>query len=60
MKYKEALEELDKIMAEINADQTDIDQLADKLKRATELIQLCKEKLRSTEDQIKGIFEKEA
>jgi len=57
MTYKEAVEELEKIMAEINDDKADIDQLAVKLKRATELIKSCKEKLRTTEEQIKDLFD---
>ena len=57
MTYKEAVEELEKIMAEINDDKADIDQLAVKLKRATELIKSCKEKLRTTEGQIKDLFD---
>ncbi|WP_235295789.1 exodeoxyribonuclease VII small subunit [Portibacter marinus] len=57
MTYKEAVLELDQIMADVNTDTTDIDQLATKLKRATELIEFCKEKLRNTETQIQGIFQ---
>lgn len=57
MTYREAIEELESIMADIKSDQPDIDQLAKKLSRATELIKFCKTRLKSTEGEIKGIFD---
>jgi len=57
MEYKEAMQELEEILADINQNQTDIDQLAKKVARASELIKICKAKLKTTEDQIQGIFE---
>ncbi len=59
MKYKEAIEELEQILAEINGAEADIDLLAEKLKRATELIKFCKTRLRSTESEIKEILGQE-
>ena len=57
MEYKTAMKELEDILADINQNQTDIDQLAKKVARASELIKLCKAKLKTAEDQIQGIFE---
>ena len=50
--YKKAVSELEQIVADIESGQTDIDQLSEKVKRATELIQACKTKLRTTEEDI--------
>lgn len=57
MDYKSAMEELEQILEEINNNSTDIDHLASKIKRAAELINLCKSKLKTAEDQIQSIFE---
>lgn len=57
MEYKDAMKELEEILADINQNQSDIDQLATKVARASELIKLCKTKLKTTEEQIQTIFE---
>lgn len=57
--YKSATQELEKILTEIQSPNVDIDTLTNKIKRASELIKWCKEKLRSTEKEINGIFEDE-
>lgn len=59
MNYKEAMTELENILADISGNQTDIDQLSSKVSRAAELIKICKEKLRNAEGQIQSLFEKE-
>ena len=50
--YDAAMQELQNIVTLLQSDSVGIDDLADKVKRATELIQLCKEKLRETEEAI--------
>lgn len=55
--YESALEELQLIIRDLQEGNTSMDELADKSKRAKELIQLCKEKLRSTEEVVKTLFE---
>lgn len=57
MKYEEALQELQQIVAELQEDQVSIDGLSDKVKRAAELIEYCRAKLRETEADIGGLFE---
>ena len=44
--YNEAIEKLRKIVAEIENGDLDVDILSEKVKEATRLIKLCKEKLR--------------
>ena len=54
--YKSAVEELEKIVEEIENESIDVDVLAEKVKRASYLIKLCKKKLKSTDDEVKGIL----
>lgn len=55
-KYEEALQELQTIVRRMENDELDIDQLSTQLKRAQELIKLCKDKLTKTEADIKNIL----
>ncbi|MEK7308224.1 MAG: exodeoxyribonuclease VII small subunit [Nitrospirota bacterium] len=60
--YKAAIEELESIVGEIENESVDVDVLAQKVKRATFLINLCRKKLKTTDNEIKRIlkeFEKE-
>lgn len=54
--YKEAMELLEKILAEIESNSLDIDELSEKITVATQLISLCKEKLYQTEKEIEKII----
>ena len=58
MNYEKAIEELQTIIKDLQNGSTNIDQLASKAKRAAELIELCKGRLRNTEKTIAEIFEK--
>lgn len=54
--YESAYTELERIYEEINTEQVSIDDLAEKVKRASVLISFCQEKLRATESEINGII----
>lgn len=54
--YKEAIEEIEAIVYEIEQETVDVDILTDKVKRAVTLIRLCKEKLRKTDEEVKGVL----
>ena len=54
-KYEEALQELQTIVHRMENDELDIDQLSVQLKRAQQLIKLCKDKLTKTDEEIKKI-----
>ena len=54
--YSEAFQELQEIVADIEDGQTDVDALSEKVKRAAELIRICKEKLRSTSEDVQQIL----
>lgn len=54
--YTEAYAELQKIVSEIEQGNITVDQLTEKVKRATELIKICKSKLSTTEEDVKKIL----
>lgn len=54
--YTEAFEELKQIVAEIEDGNISIDQLSEKVKRASMLIKICKAKLSSTEEDVNQIL----
>lgn len=54
--YTDALNELNTISRAIENESIPIDELAAKVKRASELIELCRKKLRSTEEEVKKII----
>lgn len=55
--YEEAYEELKTIVEGLEDGEISVDELSLKVKRATELIRLCKKKLTATEDDVKTILE---
>ncbi|GBD98726.1 exodeoxyribonuclease VII small subunit [bacterium BMS3Abin07] len=55
--YKEALEEIEKIISEIENETIDIDVLAVKVKHASELIKSCRQKLAKTEKEVNKVLE---
>ena len=54
--YKDALEEIEAIVGEIENETADVDVLTEKVKRATFLIKLCKQKLKKTDNEVKKIL----
>jgi exodeoxyribonuclease VII small subunit len=57
MTYTEAIQELEQIVEEIEQGSVSVDELSEKVKRAAYLLRICKEKLSSTEDDVKKILE---
>lgn len=56
--YTEAISELEKIMYKLENEEIDLDQLSENVKRASELISKCKDKLTSTETEVANIINK--
>lgn len=56
--FSEALAELEAILRRIESEETDIDRLADELKRASELLELCRAKIRRAEVEVTQIVQK--
>jgi exodeoxyribonuclease VII small subunit len=55
--YEQALTELESIVADIENDRIPIYQLSAVVRRAGELIQLCRDRLRATEEEVKKVLE---
>ena len=56
--YEGAMEELKEIALQIDNESVTVDVLAEKVKRASELIEFCQLKLKSTETEINQIIKK--
>ena len=54
--YKEAFDELQEIVTEIEQGEISVDELSDKVKRASRLIAICKKKLTTTEEDVNKIL----
>jgi exodeoxyribonuclease VII small subunit len=55
-KYTEAFEELHEIVSDMEDGNISVDELAEKVKRATVLIRVCKAKLSATEGDVQKIL----
>ena len=58
MSYKAAMTELKEILDLLESGQTDMDELTKKAKRAKELLQICKDKLYRTSEEVESLIEK--
>ena len=56
VKYEEAVRRLEGIVAKMENDEYDIDELAANLKTAQQLIKLCRDKLTKTDAEIKKLL----
>jgi len=54
--YTEAFEELQGIVSEIEQGKISVDELLEKVKKATQLIKICRAKLTTTEEDITTIL----
>lgn len=54
--YAEAIAEIEEIVEKIESNELDIDNLAQDVKRVSELIKFCKAKLRETEQEVENIL----
>jgi exodeoxyribonuclease VII small subunit len=54
--YAEAYKELIQLVADLERGDISVDELSDKVKRATVLIRICKEKLTTTEEDVSKIL----
>jgi len=56
--YKNAVSEIEEIMDKLENNEFDLDDLSKNVKRASELIEKCKNKLHKTEGEIEDILNK--
>jgi len=53
--YEEAVGELEEILAELSDDDIDVDHLAERVKRATELVKICRDRIAAARLEVKDI-----
>ena len=54
--YNESLAELEKILEELRSDTCDVDTLAQRTRRAVELLKICRQRLTTTEEELRAIL----
>ena len=54
--YSDAITELETIVSEIENEEISVDELAEKVKRASMLIKVCKDKLTKTENEVNEVL----
>jgi exodeoxyribonuclease VII small subunit len=57
MKFGEAMAELEEILRRIEGEEIDIDELAAELKKASDLLEMCREKIRRAELEVTQIVQ---
>ncbi len=55
MTYAKAMERLEEIIAKIENEEVDIDELSDKVREAAVLVKLCKDKIAKAELEVKDV-----
>lgn len=58
LKYSESIKKLEDIVDLIDSGQLELDQLAEKLKEANQIISDCRKKILQTENEVKKILQK--
>ena len=56
LKYEEAIATLEQIVARMENNELDLDTMSEELKKAKQLIKLCKDKLTKTDQEIRKII----
>lgn len=54
--YEEAMRDLEAILAELEAEETDLDRLAERVKRASELVKHCRDRIASAELEVEKVL----
>lgn len=54
--YREAITEVEEILSSIENDELDVDELAEKVKKVTQLLKFCKDKLYKTQDEVEKVL----
>lgn len=54
--YSEAMAEVEEILERIENEELDVDELAEKVKRVSALLKVCKDKLLKTNEQVEQIL----
>ena len=57
--YSQAVKEIEDILSKINDREFDVDKLGSEVKRAAELIKLCRQKLRKVETEVENVLKED-
>jgi exodeoxyribonuclease VII small subunit len=57
MGYREAIEELESILAEIERDDVDLDRLSDRVERASAIIEYCRGRIEETDTRVRTLLD---
>lgn len=58
LSYKEAMAQLEEIVHKIENEEPDVDELSTLVKKASDLMNFCKKKLKATEEEINETLER--
>jgi exodeoxyribonuclease VII small subunit len=53
--YADAVDELEEILAELDGEEVDVDRLAERVRRAADLVQLCRQRLLAAQVEVTRI-----
>lgn len=54
--YNEAMSEIEEVLDKIENEELDVDDLAEKVKRVSVLLKICKDKLQKTNEQVEQVL----
>ena len=54
--YREAMQEVEDILSSIENDEPDVDELAEKGKKVSQLLKFCKDKLYKTREEVEQVL----
>lgn len=57
IKYQDAINQIEEILAKIENKELDVDELAENVKKVSSLINICKDKLHKTEKEVEQILD---
>lgn len=56
MSYNEAIAEIEEILERMESEELDVDELSEKVKRVSELVRFCRNKLKTTEEEVEMVL----
>jgi exodeoxyribonuclease VII small subunit len=54
--YNEAIAEIEEILERMESEELDVDELSEKVKRVSELVRFCRNKLKNTEEEVEKVL----
>lgn len=54
--YNQAVNEIEDILQRMENEELDVDELSAKVKRVSELVRFCRDKLKNTEDEVEKVL----